>query len=308
VKAVLRFTLAILLLSPICGWAAPTLQSLQDSLKVTGPKVFKGKDQEKLIANQKFTDFLRQALEMEGSFDFGFDSLSFIGRLKSPDGAFRIFNWNIPFEDGTHKYFGFILVDQDQIEGKKIKKSKMKNKNRYVLYDLTDQSDFIRNPELSVLNCDKWFGCLYYKIIHTTNKGKSYYTLFGWDGNTPLSWKKVIEVMTFGRDGQPVFGEEATFQVKKLTKRRVVFEFKAELVMTLKYEEKPKKRIVFDVLVPEVHGADGMPQFMVNSGAYDTYEWKKGKWVYVSDADIRNNKDRRDKDYKAPDGMTPPQN
>lgn len=285
--------------------AAPTLQSLQDSLRKTGPKVFKGKDADKLAANQKFTEFLRQALEMDGAFGFAFDSLKFIGRLNAPDNAFRIFNWNIPFDDGTHKFYGFILVDQNQIEGKKVKKAKMKNQNRYVLYELTDQSDFIRNPELTALNCDKWFGCLYYKIIQTSTKGKTYYTLFGWDGNTPLTWKKVIEVMTFARDGQPVFGEEATFQVNKLTKRRVIFEFKAELVMTLKYEEK-QKRIVFDVLAPEISGAQGMFQFYVNTGAYDSYEWKKGKWVFKGDIDARNNKDKRDENYHAPDGMQPP--
>lgn len=267
--------------------------------------MFKGKDQDKLIANQKFTAFLRQALEMEGAYEFGFDSLKFIGRLTSPDKAFRIFNWNIPMDDGTHKYFGFIFVDQNKIEGKKVKKSSLKNKGQYVVYELNDQSDFIRNPELSALNCDKWFGCLYYKIIHTTNKGKSYYTMFGWDGNTPLSWKKIIDVMTFSRDGQPMFGEEAIFQVRKLTKRRIIFEYKAELVMTLKYEDK-EKRIVCDVLAPEVSGADGMFQFYVNTGAYDAYEWKKGKWVYKPDQDIRNDKDKRDGDYIAPDGMQQP--
>ena len=294
-----------MLIAPLAAGAAPSLLSLQDSLRFTGPKVFKGKDQDKFIANQKFTSFLKQALEMEGAFDFGFDSLNFIGRLNSPDDAFRIFNWNIPMEDGTHKYYGFILVDQDKIEGKKVKKSKLKNKNRYVLYELTDQSDFVRNPELTSLNCDKWFGCLYYKIIHTENKGKDYYTLFGWDGNTPLSWKKIIDVLTFGRDGQPIFGEESVFQVNKLTKRRVIFEFKAELVMTLKYEEK-QKRIVCDVLAPEVSGAEGMFQFYVNTGAYDSYEWKKGKWVYKADIDARNNKDKRDGDYKNPNDLNAP--
>lgn len=304
-KAVLRIILVVVFLAPASVMALPTLLSLQDSLKVTGPKVFKGKDQDKFAANQKFLAFMRQALEMDGAFDFGFDSLPFIGRLTAPDNAFRIFNWNMPMEDGTHKYYGFILVNQDKVEGKKSKRSRFKNQGKYVVYELTDQSDFIRNPELATLNCDKWFGCLYYRIILNSNKGKNYYTLLGWDGNTPMTWKKVIEVMTFARDGQPVFGEEMTFQVKKLSKRRVIFEFKAELAMTLKYEDKAK-RIVCDVLVPEVSGAEGMFQFYVNSGAYDSYKWKKGNWVYTPDQDVRNDKDKKDGDYNAPDGMQPP--
>ncbi len=304
-KAVLRSLLLLAFLAPSSVKAVPTLESLQDSLEVTGPKVFKGKDQDKFNANQKFLGFMRQALELEGAFDFGFDSLTFIGRLKAPDNAFRIFNWNMPMEDGTHKYYGFILVDQDKIEGRKKNKSRFKNKGKYIVYELTDQSDFIRGPELATLNCDKWFGCLYYKIILNSNKGKNYYTLLGWDGNTAMTWKKVIEVMTFANDGQPVFGEEMTIQIKKLSKRRVIFEFKAELAMTLKYEDKGK-RIVCDVLVPEVSGAEGMFQFYVNSGAYDAYYWKKGKWIYDPDQDVRNDRDRRDGDYHTPDGMQPP--
>jgi hypothetical protein len=280
----------------------PTLTALQDSLKKTGAGMFKGQDPVKLQANQKFLAFLKQALEMEGAFDFAFDSLPFIARLDAPDKAFRIFNWNIPLNDGTHQYYGYILVDQEKIEDqkKKSKGSKLRSSNRYVLYTLTDQSDFIRSPELATLNCDKWFGCLYYKVILTSHKKKNYYTLLGWDGNNPITWKKVIEVMTFAKDGQPVFGEEMLIQVNKLSKRRVIFEFKAELTMTLKYEER-NKRIVCDVLAPEVSGAEGMRQFYVNTGAYDAYVWKKGKWLYKPDQDIRNTKDKKDDKYIPPD-------
>lgn len=303
-RTTVRLLILILLIIPLGTKAAPSLSSLQDSLQLIGPKIFKGKDQDKFNANQKFISILKQALEMEGAFEYGFDSLTFIGRLNAPDGAFRIFNWNMPMEDGTHKYYGFILVDQDKIEGKKGKKSHLKTSGKYVLYELTDQSDFIRNPELTTLNCDKWFGCLYYKIILTSNKGKNYYTLFGWDGNTPMTWKKVIEVMTFGKDGQPIFGEEMAFQVNKLSKRRIIFEFKAELTMTLKYEEKGK-RIVCDVLAPEVSGAEGMFQFYVNTGAYDAYVWKKGKWLYKPDQDVRNEKDKKDDTYHSPNDVSP---
>ena len=75
--------------------------------------------------------------------------------------------------------------------------------------------------------------------------------------------------------------------------------------MTLKYEEK-NKRIVFDILAPEVSGAEGMPQFYVQTGAYDSYIFKKGKWVYTPDQDIRNPKNRKDDKYIPPDGMQPP--
>lgn len=277
-----------------------TLPALEDSLKKYGKSMFKGNDAEKTSANTRFINTLRTALEDQDAFNYPFDSLKFIARLNAPDNAFRIFNWNIPQDDGTHKYYGFILVDQDAIQNKKTKKSKLKNQGRYVVYELTDQSDFIKTPEMAMLNCDKWYGALYYKIILNSYKGKKYYTLLGWDGNTKLTWKKVIDVLTFSKEGIPVFGEEMMFQVNRLSKRRVIFEFKAELIMTLKYEDK-KQRIVFDHLAPEVSGAEGMYQFYTQTFSYDTYNFKKGKWVYKPDEDIRNPKSKKDDQYTAPD-------
>lgn len=276
------------------------LPALEDSLKKYGKSMFRGNDAEKTSANTRFINTLRKALEDQDAFNYPFDSLKFIARLNAPDNAFRIFNWNIPQDDGTHKYYGFILVDQDAIQNKKVKKSKLKNQGRYVVYELTDQSDFIKTPEMAMLNCDKWYGVLYYKIILNSYKGKKYYTLLGWDGNTKLTWKKVIDVLTFSKEGIPVFGEEMMFQVNRLSKRRVIFEFKAELIMTLKYEDK-KQRIVFDHLAPEVSGAEGMYQFYTQTFSYDTYNFKKGKWVYKPDEDIRNPKSKKDDQYTAPD-------
>jgi hypothetical protein len=194
-----------------------TLPALEDTLKKYGKSMFKGTDAEKASANSRFIITLRTALGDQDAFNYPFDSLKFIARLNAPDNAFRIFNWNIPQDDGTHKYYGFILVDQDAIQNKKTKKSKLKNQGRYVVYELTDQSDFIKTPEMAMLNCDKWYGVLYYKIILNSYKGKKYYTLLGWDGNTKLTWKKVIDVLTFSKEGIPVFGEEMMFQVNRLS-------------------------------------------------------------------------------------------
>ena len=173
-----------------------------------------------------------------------------------------------------------------------------------MVYELSDQSDNIRNPELAMLTPEKWFGALYYKIILNEHKGKKYYTLLGWDGNTNVTWKKLIEVMTFTKDGRPQFGEETMFQNGRTSKRRVIFEFRAELIMTLRYEEK-QKRIVFDHLAPEVAGAEGMYQFYINTFSYDAYEFKKGKWQYKADIDARNEKDKKDDRYIPPDGKGP---
>ncbi|NJK97400.1 MAG: hypothetical protein HC905_23040 [Bacteroidales bacterium] len=43
----------------------------------------------------KLTSDLAGILANAGSFDYPFDSLKLIGKIKSPDNAFRIFTWNI---------------------------------------------------------------------------------------------------------------------------------------------------------------------------------------------------------------------
>lgn len=268
----------------------------EDSLKKIGPALFRGTDQDKLAANKKFTELLRKALSTEGAFDFPFDSLKFIANLTSPDKAIRIFNWDIPKNDGTYLYCGFLFVDDS-----KTGPDKKGEKNKYTLYELQDKSAEIKNPELAILSAEKWYGALYYKIIQTSDKDKTYYTVLGWDGNTNYTWKKIIDVITFGKDGKPIFGEKNLFENGKRSSKRVVFEFRAELIMTLKYED-DKKRIVFDHLAPEIGGAEGMYQLYSQTFVYDAYNWKKGKWRLQGDIDARNDKSKKDNEYQQPVG------
>ncbi len=264
------------------------LKVLEDSLRKIGPKVFQGRDETKKLANQKFIQFMEEALNVEGAFEYPFDSLKFMACLTAPDKSFRIFNWNLPHDDGTHQYFGYVMnLDP------KTKKPRV--------WTLTDRSDEIRNPEQATLTCEKWYGALYYKIIQTSYKRKKYYTLLGWDGNTSATWKKLIEVIAFAKDGTPSFGANI-FERGKKTTRRVIFEFRAELIMKLNYEEE-NKQIVFDHLAPETPSAEGMYQFYTQTFSYDAFLFKKGKWILKEDIDARNPSDKkRDGKYIPPVG------
>ncbi len=297
-----RRFLFLLLLLPFAGFGKPVVTNekqfitFEDSLKKVGPTMFMGTDQDKIAANKKFTDLFRKTLSIEGAFDYPFDSLKFLANLSSPDKAIRIFNWDIPRNDGSYVYYGFLVVDESKNATKK-----KTDKNKITIYDLTDKSDEIKNPELSILSPDKWYGALYYKIILTNDKDKKYYTLLGWDGNTNQTWKKIIDVISFGKDGKPIFGEKRLFVRGKRSSNRVIFEFRAELVMALRYED-DKKRIVFDHLAPEVGGAEGMYQFYSQTFVYDCFNWKKGKWMIEEDIDARNNKTKKDNEYINPQG------
>ena len=74
----------------------------EDTLKVMAHKIMHAKsEEEKRIANKAFILNLNEVLQYEKSFNFPFDSLITISKIKSPDNSFRIFNWLLKKENNT---------------------------------------------------------------------------------------------------------------------------------------------------------------------------------------------------------------
>lgn len=235
--------------------------------------------------NTKFKTLLAETIEMEGAYAYAFDSLFSIGKLRSPDNVFRFFNWNVESDNHTHNYFGYLLIQGKNKKGKVI--------------EFIDKSNTIAKPDSKVLDPKNWYGCLYYKIIISSEKPTTQYTLLGWDINNELSSKRIIEVMTIKGDkvtlGDPVFNIEGVG-----IKRRIVMEYNAQAQMTLKYNE-PKFTIMFDHLVPEAPFADGLYEFYIPDGSYDGFELQEdGTWLYKPDVDARREKDDSDGLYNEP--------
>ena len=84
---------------------------LQDSLKTLGYTMYNSPaEQERLQANYTFVKTLVSALQTSHSYDFAFDSLDMVSRLRSPDDRFRIFTWHLPLNDGSYRYYGAIQL------------------------------------------------------------------------------------------------------------------------------------------------------------------------------------------------------
>ncbi len=247
----------------------------QDSLKKIQHQVFHTKsDSLKIFHNKHFLDLWEEVLLNQLSWYFPFDSLKEVGILTSPDQKFRIVHWDINRKDDTHHYFGFIQVKNE--------------KGKYELYKLADRSASIKSPESHQGDAGKWFGMLYYKIIPCDD----YYLLLGWDGNDKLTRRKFIDVLSFKDDKTPLFGKEI-FKLPQKNPKRIMFEFSAELVMSLKYIEE-KKIIVFDHLAPKDPFLEGQYQFYGPDFSYDCFRLSKGKWKYEADVDVKNFKSRND--------------
>ena len=231
-------------------------------------------DDQRMQLNDSILFGFESVLSSYGSFDYAFDSLKRIGRKYSPDQKFRIINWNIPWQDRTHTYYGFIQIP-------------LKNEKRCEVIHLIDQSHEIEEPESAVLDAGTWFGVLYYDILLKKSFGQKYYTLLGFDFNDRFSNKKVIDVLTF-ENGLPLFGKPI-FETEQGGDRqhRLIYEYAPDVVMALRYDPR-FKMIVLDHLSPIEPVFEGNFKFYAPDFSYDGYKFKKGIWLYQPDIDVRN--------------------
>jgi hypothetical protein len=259
------------------------LKKIEDSLKVLGKIILNGEtDFIKYHGNESFLKLMEGALISKNSFDYHFDSLITIARLRSEDNKLRVLNWLLRKTDGTYEYFGFLQAWNNK-------------QKKYTIYQLRDYSDSINSPETRSLSPLNWYGALYYKIISCKSHGKKCYTLLGWDGNNNVSQKKIIDVIYINSNDKPVFGASIFKYNKKLFKR-IIFEYNSTVSMSLKYEkqflESGKKRrpmIIFDRISPLAKGLEGMYQYYYpETNIFDAFIFRNGKWEFIKDIDARN--------------------
>jgi len=254
------------------------------SLNIIGQKIISSEtNTEKYKANNSYKIELKELINQKQSFDFKFDSLSTISILKANN--LKIYNWALPLTDGTFEYFAFLQI--------------RKSKDKYSIIELTDKSESIKTPENKILTAKNWYGALYYKIITNKKIGNNYYTVLGWDGNNNLTNKKIIDVINMSGSGLIKFGAP-TFKMKKKTKKRMIFEYSENTVMSLKYHEELEK-IVFDFLVPASSKLKGVYEYYGPSlNRFDAFSAGKGKWIYEEDIEIELDRNMKDFFWKDP--------
>jgi hypothetical protein len=223
--------------------------------------------------NDEIVTKFEQVLNIEGSFSYPFDSLKNIGKIVSKNNKLRIYTWNLPYMDGTHKYFGFIQYYPPK-------------EKSFLLYKLIDNSDVYKSPENLIFTDTSWLGALYYEIVEKKYEGDIYYTLLGFDFNNLLTAKKIIELLYFKDNKFPVFGKPI-FNYRNRLCNRIVFEYSAKVTMSLKYNE-DLKMIVFDHLSPSKPSYEGHFMYYGPDFSYDGLEFRDGIWHEIHDVDVRN--------------------
>lgn len=246
------------------------LQQKEDSLKFLAKNlIVDSLTQGRMRNDSLFIRTLVRGLLIKNSFYYPFDSVQGISKLYAPDSSFRIFTWSLSFDDFYSRQRGAVQVRTDDGSLK--------------LYPLRDYSEFTDKPHDSVRTKDNWIGAVYYNIIKTEHGGKNYYTLFGFDDNNIRSTKKWIEVLTFNRNNQPVFGGPYfSFEadsVKRPVQHRYSIEYKKEASTLLNFVPE-EDMILVDHLISETDDPD-KPYTYIPDGDYEGFKWQNGKWVHV---------------------------
>ena len=223
----------------------------------------------RMRSDSLFVKTLIRALQIKNSFYYPFDSVQGVSKLYAPDSTFRIFTWNISFDDYYSRQRGAIQIRTDDGSLK--------------LVALRDCSEFTSNAMDSIRTKINWVGAVYYDIVKTNYNGKNYYTLIGFDNNSVMSNKKWIEVMTFDQKNEPVFGGQYfNYQqdsLKRATQYRYSLEYKKEARAILKYDE-DSKLIIVDHLISETDEPDNKWTY-VPDGDYEAFKWHNGQWMHI---------------------------
>ncbi len=221
--------------------------------------------------------------------------------LATKDSTVQIFTWSVPLLSGSYSYGGVILRQKDNLL------------KTYVLKDFKDAIP--TQAELRQTHAENWFGAVYYQLIELEHKRKNYYLLLGWDGGKYPLARKLIEVLTFDAEENPVLGAQI---FASSTNFRKIFEYQQDVFFPLKYDKQTLYRkvwysrrpiprteylIVFNRLEREPGFAAPIPVLNI----VDAYHWKDGKLIIIKDIDARNAEGKFDKETPTPpaQGLVP---
>jgi len=243
-------------------------------------------DQSRILENESLKNLVESVLAYPKTFDYPFASFQTMSTIASPDGAFRLFNWNIEDDNGLNSHFCYMIIP-----------SRNREKPNNVISFKEDRVTIPPRPE-TTLTPNRWYGALYYNIIPIKKGSKTLYTILGYNGGSRSTNKKIIDVFYFKgkklRMGYPIFQDGAS---SKRLARRVFFEYSEKVTVGVNMNDQ-LQAIVFDHLVPETEELTGLYDYYVPDMTYDAYRWEDNVWKYKEDLVAVNQENRKTKRYR----------
>lgn len=266
---------------------AQDLLAIEDSIAFQYTELSKAKsDTDRDSCSQRMRRLFIEAMAIEGTFEHSFEKLKF-SKITSSDNKVRLFNWNQPNDDGTFKYYCFVLRREVSRKGQ----------SSLEWFELEQAKREVDKVENKFLNADKWLGALYYDIIPVGKKNVDTYVVLGWEGKDDITTRKIIDAITF--TGNKVRLGAAIFKTATGTQKRMIYEYSNDISMSIKYYAK-KGCIVMDHLSPKSPAMQGVWADYGPDGTYCMFKLDKDKWEFFDEIDISQFIEDDDRPYFNP--------
>ena len=129
------------------------LKTAEQELKQIEKGFSSRKESDRIEANKKFIIAWDAIINDQKILTYSFDSLKGVSILSPKDKKFKLITWNLNKDDGTHAFFGYLVVNNS----KRIKTGFLKHKTveAFEYFKLSDKSFQIKNPETYIGSTDK---------------------------------------------------------------------------------------------------------------------------------------------------------
>lgn len=246
------------------------LEEKKDSMiQLSGQILMADSASERFSANRELLGILTNLMEYDSSFYYPFEELKSISKLRSKDGEVRVFSWNVPDETRKLNYFGLV--------------QHLPKTGEYRYFHMNSMDTSFQQIKKFKGDANNWPGALYLEVIEKKAPYKNYYTLLGWNGNNKLTSIKIVDVLSFDKKGELIFGEPI-FVVEDSLQSRLVFEYASTNKMTLEYRE-DLDIIIFDHLSPPKASLKGLYEYYGPDFSFDALQWTGRYWILTEDVD-----------------------
>lgn len=229
----------------------------------------------KVDINNQLIRLFKSTFKLADCYRFSFTKLKdYVNIMDAPDASFRIYNWEFQRNEGNCRYYCVIQKPDGSI---------------IPMIDCSGQ--IIRGGEDSVFygKTNRWYGCLYYKMVMKTVSGQQVYFLLGRNSNSLNSDRKIIEPLTFSSSGETQLGNHFFRTIERgVTKEpmRFIHEYQKGSVVTLNTDDESGE-IIFDHCESQI-GDPAKRYTYIPDGTYDGFRWDGQRWVmYENIIDIK---------------------
>lgn len=228
-------------------------------------------DQRRIALNDSIRMIIEDYSRSDSIFNHKLTGIRYLGQITSPDSVLKIITWNLLLSENRGKYFCYLV--------------KRGEGGRNIVFPLEASYTETGFEHDTTFSRSSWYGALYYDLRPVSVNGERCWMVLGLDYGNPEITRKVIDVISFAGNGEPVFGKK-WFETPAGMMHRVVFQYAASAMMTLRFSSDTS--IVFDHLVPISPELAGKKQFYGPDYSFDAYLFDKGIWKFTLNVEMRN--------------------